>query len=323
MYSTLRLFKGIQIRTRRLDLYNDTDERNIYFEKILKRTIPRGYILSMDILTNFNEPRINDMLNMVDSVYGIDADKLNNTFQSSWKKIQDSKMEDLVVEQIMHYMTTYGSKDMFKKGNISDTDYIYVPYKDLNVPQLDIEQFKFVFVKGYTSNELEEKVYRMTGSGMALKDETMTDLIDIMVGLGFDDTKLSLIKNKEIKIQMYLYLNLVPSNNIEFLRLLIYKTTGNTLIIKNPETIEKIKLSCLPALELVNLFDKYDKKHGFEKLAEIFYRFKPLWLAFRKDNMLKARINKIRRLAIRHHDPMEDNYFDGILKELEKTVKHD
>ena len=306
--STLRLFKGIYIPGKHKNI---DDEK---YQAMLKITMPRGFIISSEILPHIND--LEKLVGIIDKYYGLG--NINNTFQSSWKKIQEANMEDLVLEQITHYMTTYG-KNMFINMNYDTNDnYIYIPYKDLNVPQLDIEGFKFTMINGYTEEELKEKVLNIIGSGIALKEDTMKDLIDIMIELNLGDKELDLIKNKEIKCQMYLYLNIVPENNIEFLRLLIYKSTGKTLIIKNRETIEKIKYSPLPDLELTRLFKQYNNKVGYEKLAEIFYRFKPLWLAFRQNDELKRIINGIRRWATKFHKPMKDDYLNMLTAKLYK-----
>jgi hypothetical protein len=302
MDSTLRLFKGIYIPDRNKNI---DDEK---YQAMLKITMPRGFIISSEILPYIND--LEKLVYIIDKYYGLG--NINNTFQSSWRKIQDSKMEDLVLEQITHYMTTYGKNMFINMNHDTNDNYIYIPYKDLNVPQLDIEGFKFTMISGYDEEELKEKIFKIISSGIALKDDTMNDLIEIMTFLDFGEKELELIKNKEMKSRMYLYLNLVPENNIEFLRLLIYKCTGKTLIIKNGETIEKIKCSPLPALELTRLFKQYSSKAGYEKLAEIFYRFKPLWLAFRQNDELKKIINSIRRLAVKYHKPMEEDFFNYV-----------
>jgi len=309
MESTIKLFKALPISSEM------PPKSDMEYKELLKKTIPLGFIFSEDVMNEYTNPRL---INIVDKYYGLSASKLNSTFQSSWLKIANARMEDLIVEQIIHYMTTYG-KEMFVNINNNDDDnYIYIPYKDLNVPQLDIDKFKFTVIVGYTIKELKEKVLKMVGSGIALKDDTMNDLIEIMTFLDFGEKELELIKNKEIKSRMYLYLNIVPENNIEFLRLLIYKCTGKTLIIKNKETIEKIKYSSLPALELTRLFKQYNNKVGYEKLAEIFYRFKPLWLAFRQNDELKRIINGIRRWATKFHKPMKDDYLNMLTAKLYK-----
>jgi len=85
---------------------------------------------------------------------------------------------------------------------------------------------------------------------------------------------------------------------MEFFRYIIYKVTGETLLIKSNEVIEAIKNSNYnPTVQ----FEQF----GLEKMAEIFNRFKPLFLAF-KPKCSKT-INKISKLSKTYHKPLITN----------------
>ena len=111
----------------------------------------------------------------------------------------------------------------------------------------------------------------------------------------------------------------IPKNPIEFLRYNIYKTTSKTLLIKDKQTIEAIKENA--GLNNASLFIKYRNRFGLEGLSEIFYRFKPLFLAFKEECELKPVINKIRKLAIKNHKPLPEDYLNAITSKL-KNGKH-
>ena len=76
------------------------------------------------------------------------------------------------------------------------------------------------------------------------------------------------------------YLNLFPENPTEFLRFIVYKATDKTLLIKSSEVIDEIRES-QKGKDIVRLFNDYKNQYGLERLAEIFYRFKPIFLAMR------------------------------------------
>ena len=111
--------------------------------------------------------------------------------------------------------------------------------------------------------------------------------------------------NKETKIMLYDYMNIVPENPTEFLRYIIFKATDNALLIKNETTIEKIKES--KNLDVTGLFRRYKEQHGLERLATIFHRFKPLFLAFKTNSQLSRYINKTRKLF--HHIQWQGEQF--------------
>jgi hypothetical protein len=46
-------------------------------------------------------------LDVVESVVGISGEKANAAFHKSWAVVQDAAMEQLVIQQIVHYLTIY------------------------------------------------------------------------------------------------------------------------------------------------------------------------------------------------------------------------
>ena len=83
------------------------------------------------------------------------------------------------------------------------------------------------------------------------------------------------IKNKEAIVKLAEFYNIYPENPVEFFRYIIYRSTDTTLLIKNNELIELIKNSSYNPTQAFN-------QYGLEKLAEIFNRFKPLFLAYKQ-----------------------------------------
>ena len=104
---------------------------------------------------------------------------------------------------------------------------------------------------------------------------------------------------------------------MEFLRYLVYKTTGKTLLIKDRATITLIKDTTFKNVE--NLFATYESDYGLKHLAGIFYRFKPIFLAFRAAAHMKPVINRIRRLAENYHSPMPEDYLNEITAKVERN----
>jgi hypothetical protein len=212
---------------------------------------------------------------------------LNKTFHKSWSKILDSTRYELLCEQIKHYISTYGS-------NFQDE--IYIPEEVLEVPDLKL---KYKLVQAYTEEELIEKSLGLLRSGIALKEETVDDLITILVDeLQYTFTGDEGIKNKEAIVKIADLYNIFPKDTAQFFRYIVYKATGETLLIKNKESIQAIKESKYNPAPQFNKF-------GLEKLAEVFNRYKPLFLAFKK--RCPKTINKISKLSKIHHKPLVEN----------------
>ncbi|WP_415326355.1 hypothetical protein [Chryseobacterium sp. MMS23-Vi53] len=212
---------------------------------------------------------------------------LNKTFHKSWQKIKDSSRVNLFFDQITHYISTYGS-------NFQNE--IYIPNEVLNIPDLKLN---FKVIKAYTKEEMIEKCLSLLKSGMALKEETIDDLLNILHNeLDYDFTGKENIRNKEAIIKIADRYDIYPENPVEFFRYVIYKTTRETLLIKDDNLINLIKQSRFDPTFLFQLF-------GEEKMAEIFNRFKPLFLAYK--NRAPKTINKISKLSKVYHQPLVSN----------------
>ncbi len=217
----------------------------------------------------------------------LDGYGLNQTFHKSWRKIKSTSRGALLIEQVHHYISTYGSDFQ---------DEIYIPYEVLNVPDIKVV---FKVIKGYSKEVFIEKCLNLLQSGMALKEETIDDVLSILIDeFKYNFTGNENIKNKEAIVKIADMYGVLPTETLAFFRYIIYRATGNSLLIKNTETIEAIKTSSFnPAVQ----FEQF----GLGKLAAIFNRFKPLFLAF-KPKCSKT-INKISKLSKAHHKPLSQN----------------
>ena len=248
---------------------------------------------------------------------------MNATFHKSWAKVKNASMEQLVMEQLVHYLTTYG----FEALGIYNEDSVYIPKEKLEIPELK-EGIKLVVIKGYTEQEIKDKVIKLLQSGIALKEDTVKDVFTVAIEVGFKEKDIELVRNKEIKIAFYDHFGIVPNDPLEFLRYVIFKTTKSTLLIKNKMMISLIKAyfthnNINDGKDITKAFKTYVKDNSLGRLAEIFYRFKPLFLAFRSNKEMKKIVNKIRRLAVEHHKPMQESYLNTITSQLKNNIAID
>jgi len=332
MKATIKLFKALPIKTR---------QKKSPTGELLEKTIKRGFVFSPEVIYNYSN--YDELVKLVEEIFGITSEKVNASFHKSWKKVKEADIEQLIVEQIAHYLTTYGKKDpagyMFQKtqlenwkvdnlgekvlsledldaDKIRDKDYIYIPKEELDIPKIDIDEIKLVVIKGYTKQELKVKLLKLLNSGIALKEDTINDVVDVALFVGVNEEDIEVVKNKEVRVILYEYLDLIPENPVEFLRFIVYSVTDSTLLIKSKELITEIKEK--KNIKIIKYFRDYDKKYGLEKLASIFLRFKPLWLALRQNREMKTIINRLRKLAIRYHKPMPEDYLNEITAKIKK-----
>ena len=291
---TIRLFKSIIIKD---------DTKKTPSNELMKQTLRMGFVFSPEVVGNYDEK---ELIKLADEI-GMTSEQLNSSFHKSWNKIIDSTVEQLAVEQIAHYITTYGFESL---GIGSDP---FIPNEKLDLPSIDVS--KLVKINGITKDGIRKKLFTLL-SGIALSKETIDDVIEVIKLVGFDIKE---VKNKEIACILYSNMKLIPENPIEFLRYLIYTCTKNTLLIKDPQTILELCDNMVPKTNKLLL--EYKKMYGLERLSEIFYRFKPLWLTFKKYDANKPLINKIRKLAKKNHKPMKEDYINSITSKLKNGVQ--
>ncbi|MDD4516572.1 hypothetical protein [Massilibacteroides sp.] len=201
-------------------------------------------------------------------------------FQKGWKEgLTD---EEKFIKQILHYFAPY----------------TFTPQAEIAVPGFSSP------IAVITVMPIESIIRRLNGyfeTTTAPSEHVMADLKDLVPLLSIRAEE---IASFELKVFSYDYYGALPTDPQEFLRFLIYKTTGSTLIIKNDRTIEAIKSAAASSYNLEKAILRYIKEYPLEDLATIFYRFKPLFLAFKKFRGVAPYINTVRRLAPKYNKPL-------------------
>jgi hypothetical protein len=329
MESTLKLFKALPVK----------DKRKATNKALMQKTIPLGFIFTPEVIANYSN--YDELIKMVEKVIGLSGEKMNSAFHQSWKKIKKADLEQLVVEQIAHYATTYGKEnpalyleekgmqwgvddlsdkvgklDDIESNRMGDKDYVYIPKEILNIPDIDVDGIKLIVIRGYTKEEFKKKLLSLLESGIALKEDTIASVVDVALFVELSQKDVLSTRNKEVRIILCDYLDIIPEEPIEFLRFAVYKSVNKTLLIKNEELLKEIKSK--DNINLFKLFTSYDSEYGLARLAEIFYRFKPIFLAFRTNRKMKTIVNKIRKLAVVNHKPMAEDFLNNVTAKLKK-----
>ena len=363
--ATLRLFRALPIEAH-LERKGDAE--------LAEKTIRHGFVFMPEIIAAYMD--FGSLIRLVDKAVGLSPEQMNQALHKSWAKIKEADLEDLVIEQLAHYVTTYGKQSPgfyleekgfqwgvedlvekvtalpdFEAGRVRDPDYVYVPKEALDLPDLQLDEVKLIVIKGYTKDELKDKLLGLLGSGVALREDTLRAVLEVARFVGLIEGDLASVRNREVKAALYDHLHLLPADPAEFLRYAVFKMTGQTLLIKSPELIQKIdpnrnSRTAKPKRPTINevfalfmrkgtasgaaqnrpappdlktkseeatrLFRDYGEKYGLERLAEIFYRFKPLFLAFRLNKEMRTRVNRIRKLAVRYHRPLPESYLNAV-----------
>lgn len=288
----LRLFKGY--------LGEKTDVVN---EKALK--------YGLLIPNNADE----EVVDLSIEMYGKDGEKWNQTFHKDFEIVKNAPIEDLIAQQMIHYITTYG----FESLGMYDSDLVYIPREKLEIPELDVENIEFITIKPLTNEELTDKLMTLLTSGIALSEQTVEDikvLSDFIDKDRFDE-----VKNREIKTYLYDKYSIMPKNPDDFLRYMLFKLTGNTLKIQSVDMIYQIRRS--DKNKALKMLESYlINENRYKKLSSIFLRNKQLFLALKvkKEDVeyydakvkINKIINKLRKLSVYNHKPLPINVLDRL-----------
>lgn len=304
MKSALNLFKAVPIK-------GGITPDKTRFETVNAQFVKSGFVFAPEVLAEYKGEDLKTLVNQVNELYGKDGADLNKSFHKSFAKVRDASMEQLWYEQALHYLTTYG----FEQMGFFSHDTVFIPHEDLDIP-LITEGFKLTVIRGLSEDELKAELLAFLSSGIALKEATIKDVLEVATVVGVTEAESQEVKNKEVRIALYDYFGYVPSNNLEFLRYMVYKITGMTQIVKSKATIETIKDKF--ALTHEGMLVKYVDTYGEEELAKLFYRYKPVFLAFRKTTKAKKVVNAIRRSAVKNHVPMKSDLLNDLTGKIKR-----
>lgn len=222
----------------------------------------------------------------------------NDTFYKSWNDVISKTRLELFIDQINHYASTYGT-------NFTSEPFI------VNTGSKKIKLTNFKLINCLEPEVILEKCLSLLYSGIALKETTLSDVLYLIEYLNPNiDIDFNLVKNKEAKLHLYKLTNTIPTNPEEALRYVVFCLTGQSMIVKNKMLFNTLSLSLRPSVNIEEIFNKV----GLDKMASIFYRFKPVFLALKKNQYanLNYTINAIRRLATKHHIPKKTKLLDRI-----------
>lgn len=229
----------------------------------------------------------------------------NSTFYKTWNDVTNKSRFELFVDQVLHYMTTYGT-DFSEEA--------YLPNVNPEEPAWNT----YKVISPITYDDLYIKCLGMLQSGIALKSETVTVLTDYIITharMNDIDPDIDSIKNREAMVILCDALGLLPRNGDRLFAHIIYKTTGQTMIIKNRDTRNRIQMKMnYSGSEIKKLWKSLDENQMIA-LAGVYNRYKELFLSFKnhRDASMNKIINKIGHLSKKHHKPMTRGFWETLL----------
>ena len=213
-------------------------------------------------------------------------------FYNNYNEVTSKSRDELWVDQVIHYFTTYGYEALGIKANA------WIPSDELKPPEDYPNKFKVI--QFLSEDECKVRFTSFLKDSLtSIKDEQEKYFLENLFKECYYLSDVNDIKSKEVKMIYCRISGIIPNDPEDFLRLLVYLCTNKATLIKDKETIETIK-NCSYNFNAKTYFEMY---LDYTELAQIFFRYKPIFLAFKKHEGCAPIINKIRRLADTYHRP--------------------
>ena len=222
------------------------------------------------------------------SFYGYNNETFNRTLIESFATVANMPRDEFYLTQILHYLTTY-------RTNFTTP---FVVGARTFTPE-ETKALKITIIRAESASRSLERINELFATTVAPKAQNVHyyRALAPLATIAPEE-----VKSRELMIMMCAERSIRPSDPETLFRYLVYCATKETLIIKNKSLIGMIKRAAHNNIELINSLTEDEMK----ALASIFYRYKPLFLAFKTPETASV-INKIRRLAVKYHKPQSAN----------------
>ena len=225
------------------------------------------------------------------------SNRLNNPFHATWDKVANADYRQLIVEQVLHYLSTYG-REAFGLGAAP-----VVPTESFQFPDNQPLPVESLTIMRVVDAEVVNDIVEHTLTTVAAPHKN--DMVFYSTYCKNTTLSPEKVKSNELRTLLYTMKDLYPEDEDEFIRYLLYRSIGSTLVIKNKKTIKAIK-NAMKDEKIERFVLTGFQKANLPKLAQNnFLRLKPIYLAFKTPNTASY-INKIRRLADIYHKPVSD-----------------
>ena len=242
--------------------------------------------------------------------FGFDTETFNNTFYETFGRVEAASDMELFFDQAMHYMSTYGAEQIGLKGYPT-----YIPVRITNPKKPELEgEMKLTAVVLRDEKDIVAELNALFNKVQTLNSRVEKELLPPVLGL-LSGSLVDTARSFQVKCILADKMNTTPHNPQEALRYILYRLIAKTTLIKDSETICQIKnVLAYQGPTNVDKIAKIIAEVGEARMASIFYRYKPLFLALKKAPTLRPIINRIRRLAPKNHQPQPFECVQNIIE---------
>lgn len=260
--------------------------------RVIEEGAKRGYLVHPDCCTQ-------EVLNFLES----ETFNPNSTFYKTWKDITDKTRFELFIDQIKHYSSTIGTN---YEGEV------YCP----NGEPISINYKLYTVIRAVTTEELYRMCLDCLEAGAALAEDTLNSITSYVIkcvkedGLGIDLDK---IANRDAQCILSEELGIFPTTGAAIIRVLFYKVFGNPMPIQSRANLNKLlgRQGGRPTADVSKVDLTQLTQQQLEALSTVFLRYKKFMLGLKRNLKNAPVINKLRRMAVKNHKPMEIGFWEN------------
>ena len=231
----------------------------------------------------------------------------NNTFYKTWSDVIEKDRFSIYIAQMTHYIiATHPFLNCECKPNAynSETD--------------EPDWTEYTSIASCSFEDLYKQCMSMLTTNVALKSSTVKTLVNYIIEYTKVVNKpviVDNIKNREAMTLLCDALNILPVDGLKLLSYIVYRTTGETMIVKNRDLRHKIRNNT----DVSDIIFRSCKESQLKALASVYNRYKELFIAF-KSKSSRTIINKIGRLSKTYHKPMIRGFWETCINMDEDTL---
>lgn len=274
-----------------------TNGTKLPVEQVVPEAAKRGYLVHPDCCTQ----------EVLDFVKAQEFNP-NSTFYRVWSDITEKDRFELLIDQLIHYASTYG------------TDYqgeVYCP----NGEPINIDYKTYITIRPVTEKEMFDLCVNCITAGAALANDTLksiTDFIINQVRKNHFELDLDAVANRDALCVIADSLGLLPTKGENIVRVLYYRVFGNPMPIQGHMQLNALLGrrtrigNTAPTIDVskIDLTTLTDEQ--MRELARVFLRYKKFLLGLKKNRKNAPVINRIRRMAEYCHKPMVPGFWENI-----------
>ena len=249
-----------------------SNKTKVNYVEINNIAIKRGFLVPKELCYEWLEILLDNL-----------PENYNSTFYKSWKSVTEKSRLELLLDQLIHYASTYGT-------NYQGETYIPEELKSIDFPRKELK-----VLEGITYDELIPKVQSIAYGNVAVKEDTIQFLEQFKNELDIDKINIRQLKYRLID-ETYQF-----TDGQECLNYILYHYFQIPLLIKNDEVLRTI------SNYYYTQSSKLDKmlKNNEKVLSSVFLRNKDVFLTMKSlSRSLHNPINRIRKLAKTNHKPI-------------------